>query len=76
MIGDLLCASVGIRGIGRILHIAVGTVIRRIRKIAGRISKPATISAQSSFEVDELWTYIGKKDNDCWIAYALDRRTR
>jgi len=30
----------------------------------------------AAFEVDELWTYIGRKENECWIAYALNRQTR
>jgi insertion element IS1 protein InsB len=31
---------------------------------------------KATFEVDELWTYIGRKDNEYWIAYALNRQTR
>jgi insertion element IS1 protein InsB len=27
-------------------------------------------------EVDELWIYINQKDNEDWIAYAIDRHTR
>jgi len=73
LIRKLLCESVGIRGIGRILHIATGTVIRRIKKIAAAIVKPASILDRPCFEVDELWTFIGKKSNEYWVAYALDR---
>jgi insertion element IS1 protein InsB len=40
------------------------------------ISKPAFLADQPTFEVDELWTYIGRKDNEYWLAYALDRTTR
>jgi IS1 family transposase len=25
--------------------------------------------------VDELWTYIGRKDNEHWVAYGLDKAT-
>jgi IS1 family transposase/transposase-like protein len=72
----LVCESVSIRGISRILRISASTVIRRIKRIAAGIHKP-TIEAESPcYEVDELWTYIGRKDNDCWLAYALDRKTR
>ena len=31
---------------------------------------------KAAWEVDELWTYIGRKDNEYWIAYALNRQTR
>jgi insertion element IS1 protein InsB len=32
--------------------------------------------AITTFEVDELWTYIGRKEDEYWIAYALNRQTR
>jgi insertion element IS1 protein InsB len=72
----LVCESVGIRGIGRVLKIAAGTVLNRIKAIAAGISKPPTSLHQSAFEVDELWTYIGRKDNEYWLAYALNKTTR
>jgi insertion element IS1 protein InsB len=72
----LVCESVGIRGIGRILQIAVNTVLSRIKAIAANISRPVVSSDQPIFEVDELWTYIGRKDNEYSLAYALDKATR
>ena len=74
-IGSLVCESVGIRGIARVLKIAANTVLSRIRTIAGSIPKPAVPWHQQAFEVDELWTYIGRKDNEYWLAYALNRTT-
>jgi len=71
----LVCESVGIRGIGRVLQIAANTVLNRIKAIATNISKPPVSSGQPTFEVDELWTYIGRKDNEYWLAYALDKAT-
>lgn len=73
---NLLREGVGIRGIGRILKIAVGTVLRRIKAIASRIDKPVVAEQDKSYEVDELWTFIGRKSNEYWIAYVLERRTR
>ena len=29
-----------------------------------------------SYEVGELRTFIGNKENECWVAYALDKDTR
>jgi insertion element IS1 protein InsB len=71
-----VCESVGIRGIARILRIGVNTVLRRIVFIANGITKPTIPLDRPAFEVDELWTYIGRKENDCWLAYALDKATR
>jgi IS1 family transposase len=76
MIVELVCESVGIRGISRILRIATNTVIRRIERIAVAIPKPSIRQNQPAFEVDELWTYISRKENEYWLAYALDRATR
>src|SRR6202000_1164871 len=56
--------------------IATNTALSRIKTPANAITKPALLSDQPTFEVDELWTYIGRKDNEYWLAYALDRTTR
>ena len=75
MISDLVCEGVGVRGISRILRIAAGTVIRRIERIAAQIPKPSIPRDQPAFEVDELRTYIGRKENEYWLAYALNKTT-
>ena len=75
MIKRLVCESAGIRSIGRILQIGINTVVRRIVKMAGSMVAPEH-GQSAAFEVDELWTYIGRKENEYWIAYALNRQTR
>jgi hypothetical protein len=50
----------GIRSIARLLKIAVGTVLKRIKIIADSIKKPA-ITTGRVYEVDELKTYIKNK---------------
>ena len=27
-------------------------------------------------EIDEMWSYVGRKDNQCWLWHAIDRETR
>jgi len=71
----LVCESVGIRGISRVLKIAVNTVLRRIKIIGAGIVKPSILSVEPVFEVDELWTYVGRKENEYWLAYGLDKST-
>jgi insertion element IS1 protein InsB len=71
-----VCESVGIRGIARILKIAVSTVIRKIKLIAASICKPFVPLNRAAFELDEVRTYIRNKENQCWIAYALCSETR
>jgi insertion element IS1 protein InsB len=75
-IKSLVCESVGVRGISRVLKIATNTVLERIKRIADVIPQPPIQQDQSSFEVDELWTYIGWKENEYWLAYALERSGR
>ena len=64
--------NVGIRGIARVLEIGAGTVMRHIVRMANGIAKPTVLPDQRSVEVDELWTYIGRKESEHWVAYALD----
>jgi len=65
----------GIRSISRLLHIAAGTVLSRIQKIADSIKKPA-IAVERIYEVDELKTYVKNKNKEYWVIYALDRQSR
>lgn len=67
----LLKEGYGIRSIGRILKISAVTVIRKIRIIAFRIKVPA-IKPGQSFETDELYTFVGNKNNPIWIIYAIN----
>jgi insertion element IS1 protein InsB len=64
----------GIRSIARLLHISANTVLKRIKIIADAIKKPAIVMGRA-YEVDELRTYIGNKDKECWVIYALDKES-
>jgi IS1 family transposase/transposase-like protein len=72
----LLIEGVSIRGIARVLKIAIRTVIQRIKKMARLINKPTTFSKNGTYEIDELWTYVAKKSNETWIMYIFDRATK
>jgi insertion element IS1 protein InsB len=61
--------------ISRILKIGVNTVLRRIKAIASRITKPL-ISFGKEYEMDELCTYVKSKSRKCWIAYAIRKDTK
>jgi insertion element IS1 protein InsB len=64
------------RGIGRVLCIAVSTVLCKIRQIAASVAKPAVPLNRPCFEMDELRTYVGHKGNEYWIAYAICPETK
>jgi insertion element IS1 protein InsB len=74
-ITELLKEGVGIRSTSRLLKISPNTVIKRILKIAENIKKPKA-EPQQIYELDELRTYVGKKTNLKWIAYAIRRDTK
>lgn len=70
--------GVGIRSMSRILGYSRGTIIRRILFLASKVTKPIYSENNQIYEVDEMWTYVGKNDPSCysWITYAMNRRTR
>jgi IS1 family transposase/transposase-like protein len=75
-ISKLVCESVSIRGIARILNIAANSVLSKIKQIAAGIEKPALPINRDVFELDELCTYISCKGNQYWIAYAICGTTK
>jgi IS1 family transposase len=74
-IARLVIEGVGIRSISRVMKISVGTVLRRIRKVARTMTVPKPAVTNTIYEVDEIWTYISKKTNETWITYSLERGT-
>jgi IS1 family transposase/DNA-binding CsgD family transcriptional regulator len=75
-VARLLIEGIGIRGIARILKISITTVIARIKQIAGLIHKTYTSIKSGVYEIDELWTFIGKKENEIWVMYAIERKSK
>ena len=76
MISKLVCNSVGIRSTARVIGIAINTVVRHIKKIADSIAKPLIPMNRKSFEIDEIRTFIGNKENQYWVAYVLCSETK
>ena len=76
MIPKLVCNSVGIRGMSRILQVAVNTVVKLIKQIAASITKPPVPLHRASFEIDEIRTFVCRKSNQYWVAYVLCSDTK
>jgi insertion element IS1 protein InsB len=66
----------GIRSTSRILGISPTTSIRRIVKIGSSIRRQVPILSGKDYQMDELFTYVGRKDNRICIAYAIEQQTR
>jgi hypothetical protein len=73
MIKIMLVRRGGIRDIGIILKISIGTVLKVLKSTKYRI-KPKQ-SHYDCLETDEFWTYVGKKKNKIWFIYAHHRST-
>lgn len=77
---DRICLLVreglSMRGIARIMNIALSTVIRKIREAGEILSKPVRWVSRHVYEIDELWTFVGKKSNEVWVMYAFDRTAK
>ncbi|WP_299114018.1 IS1 family transposase [uncultured Winogradskyella sp.] len=76
LIKSLLKESCGIRSISRIIGISAKTVLSRMLKISKQIKPPYFQKLGCKFEVDELWSFIGNKNNVTWITYALEQQTK
>jgi insertion element IS1 protein InsB len=67
--------GVGIRGTAAIAEISTSTVMTRIKRLSEKVEKPVVIM-NKIYEMDELKTYVTKKNNEKWIIYAIDKETR
>lgn len=75
-ISTLVKEGCGIRSISRILKISKNTVLSRIIHIVNNIKPKLFAKLGCKFELDEIWTFIGKKDNVTWITYVLERESK
>ncbi len=67
--------GLGIRSTARVLQISTTTLLKRIIAIARSISQPI-ISKNKTYEVDEMRSFIKRKNKLIWIVYALERETK
>ena len=67
--------GLGIRSTARVLQISTTTLLKRIVAIAQNIPHPV-ISKGKTYEVDEIRTFIKRKNKLIWIVYALERETK
>jgi insertion element IS1 protein InsB len=67
--------GVGMRSTARILKISTTTLLKRIIRIAQSIKRPV-ISKDKIYEIDEMRSYVRRKEKLIWIVYALDRETK
>ena len=66
----------GIRDISRVLRVSATTVMKIIREQAEIVSAAKLPAHIADVELDEMWTFVEKKKNQCWLwlAYAPKHR--
>lgn len=68
--------GMSISSIARILKVSKATVIRKLKHISNSLISLRPNEQHQEYELDELYTYVGNKENECWIMYAINKATR
>lgn len=66
----------GVRDIARVLKVSVNTVLKVIRTEAEQTAEPKPPSRLADLEVDEMWSFVQKKERQAWLWYAYSPRLR
>ena len=69
----MLVRGNGIRDISTILKISVGKVLKTL--CSSRYEIRPKKKRYDTLEVDEFWTYVGRKTNKVWLIYAYHRES-
>jgi len=86
---DMSLNASGVRDTARVLPISTDTVLRELRKKEAVLKSVNTallrtadpeeilvdIEQAGEAEVDEMWSFVGKKGNQRWLWHALDHYT-
>lgn len=59
----------------RMLKMSKISVLRKLIFIEQQTEKPDIVETDYEYEIDEMRTYIGNTENECWIMYALNKAT-
>ena len=69
----MLSRGCGVKDIAVIEQISIGRVLSVIKQLHFKVSPKRY--HYDTLEIDELWSYVQKKENKQWIIYAYDRET-
>ena len=83
LIKSLLLERISLRGICRVLKLSLAWLINFIERLYLRtpddlhfVSPEAAEIQVFCLEADEVWSFVGKRENKRWIWLVLERRTR
>jgi IS1 family transposase len=76
MIIKLNNEGVGISGIARLTGMSKANVVGKIKRMSGKALPEELVENGQEYEMDEVQTFIGKKENRCYLIYAINKRTK
>ena len=59
----------------RVLGVSPNTVLKTLRRHAAKLKRPRLPPPLPEVEVDELWSVVGKKEQQAWRRYAFEPRS-
>ena len=66
----------GVRSMSRILRVSCNTVMKWKQEFADKIKKPSYYSSGHIYEIDEMYSFVGSKNQQVWIMYVFDRTAK
>ena len=76
LIVPLTLNSCGIRDTARVLGISPTTVLKILRTAAANLGEPTPPQHIQDLEVDEFWSFVGRKKAQRWCWYGWDRQRK
>jgi IS1 family transposase len=74
MVKIMLVRGIGIRDISVVLQISITKVLKVLKSTKYQLKPKQT--HYDCLEVEEFWTYVGKKKNKIWLIYAYQPGNR
>jgi hypothetical protein len=86
---DMSLNASGVRDTARVLHISTDTVLNELRKKEAALESVNTallhtlnpndiavdVARAGEAEMDEMWSFVGKKKEQRWLWHAIDHGT-
>jgi IS1 family transposase len=66
----MLLRGSGVRDCAVVLGISTGCVLRHLVRAAGEVTIKPQRRSYHRVQIDELWSYVGKKEKKVWLLYA------
>src|SRR5262245_60852468 len=66
----------GVRDLARALRVSANPVLKPLRRAAAALPEPRPARRVCTRELDEFWSFVGRKRHPRWTGYAFDRPRR